>query len=287
MRIGEIARRTGVSVSTLRAWERRYGVLVPERTEGGHRLYGETDVARVQQVQALVDDGWAVGAAARHLAEQGLAGSGPDTGAEGLVHAIRSAVSDFDSRSLELALDDALARLDPASFLDDVLVPTLRALGEGWQDDPGVIAREHFATRALHSRLTRLLRMSPTSGARRCLAFSPSGEQHDLGLLMASVALTGVGWRVHFLGADTPSAAIPPAAREVDPLVVLVAAVGREAAEAYLRDPADTGAALVVLGGQGFSPGDEAGLPNAVLHAGAFRDLPALVERSLPSSRAS
>ncbi len=64
LRIGEVARRTGLSVATLRAWERRYGLLVPERTEGGQRLYRETDVDRILHVARLVHEGWSVGAAA-------------------------------------------------------------------------------------------------------------------------------------------------------------------------------------------------------------------------------
>jgi DNA-binding transcriptional MerR regulator len=68
MPIGEVARRTGMSVPTLRAWERRYGLLVPVRTAGGHRRYREEDVRRVLAVLELVRQGWAVGAAARQVA---------------------------------------------------------------------------------------------------------------------------------------------------------------------------------------------------------------------------
>jgi DNA-binding transcriptional MerR regulator len=68
MPIGEVARRTGMTVPTLRAWERRYGVLIPVRTAGGHRRYSEEDVRRVLAVLELVGRGWAVGAAARQVA---------------------------------------------------------------------------------------------------------------------------------------------------------------------------------------------------------------------------
>jgi DNA-binding transcriptional MerR regulator len=68
MSIGEVARRTGMTVPTLRAWERRYGLLVPVRTAGGHRRYSEEDVRRVLTVLEFVRRGWAVGAAARQVA---------------------------------------------------------------------------------------------------------------------------------------------------------------------------------------------------------------------------
>jgi DNA-binding transcriptional MerR regulator len=75
MPIGEVARRTGMSVPTLRAWERRYGLLVPVRTAGGHRRYREEDVRRVLAVREFVRQGWAVGAAARQVAGRSSAGS--------------------------------------------------------------------------------------------------------------------------------------------------------------------------------------------------------------------
>ena len=67
MPIGEVARRTGVTVPTLRAWEHRYGLLLPVRTSGGHRRYRKEDVQRVLAVLELTGQGWAVGAAARQV----------------------------------------------------------------------------------------------------------------------------------------------------------------------------------------------------------------------------
>src|SRR3954462_9494118 len=75
MRIGDVAVRVGMSVSTLRAWERRYGVLRPERTAGGHRVYREDDVDRVRTIQARIAAGWTVAAAAAALTDRALAAS--------------------------------------------------------------------------------------------------------------------------------------------------------------------------------------------------------------------
>src|SRR4051812_6675490 len=72
MRIGDVAGRVGMSVSTLRAWERRYGVLRPERTVGGHRVYREEDVDRVRTIQARIAAGWTVAAAAETLTDRAL-----------------------------------------------------------------------------------------------------------------------------------------------------------------------------------------------------------------------
>jgi DNA-binding transcriptional MerR regulator len=75
MSIGEVARRTGVTVPTLRAWERRYGLLLPVRTAGGHRRYRDQDVQQVLAVLELTGQGWAVGAAARQVARPKLPAS--------------------------------------------------------------------------------------------------------------------------------------------------------------------------------------------------------------------
>jgi DNA-binding transcriptional MerR regulator len=98
MPIGEVARRTGVTVPTLRAWERRYGLLLPVRTAGGHRRYSDEDVQRVLAVLELTGQGWAVGAAARRVA-----GQGP-------VPPVRPPVDELRDR-LWRALDQALREL--------------------------------------------------------------------------------------------------------------------------------------------------------------------------------
>jgi DNA-binding transcriptional MerR regulator len=83
LRIGEVARRTGVNVATLRAWERRHGLLIPERTAGGQRLYRQADVERVLQVTRLVQEGWSVGAAATHVRRRPRSSEAPALPAAG------------------------------------------------------------------------------------------------------------------------------------------------------------------------------------------------------------
>jgi len=75
-RIGEVARRSGMTTTALRAWERRYQVLSPLRSAGGQRLYTDADVARVREVQRLVEAGWTVAAAAERARAEVGAGVG-------------------------------------------------------------------------------------------------------------------------------------------------------------------------------------------------------------------
>ncbi|WP_052665266.1 MerR family transcriptional regulator [Nitriliruptor alkaliphilus] len=295
LRIGEVARRTGVAVPTLRAWERRYGLLAPARTDGGHRLYSDADVARVDAVQRLLDAGWSASAAAREVLRDVVpvtrlrpvpTSGGGDAAAE-MVAQLEGAIDGFDAPSADGVVDDVFARLDVPRGLDEVILPVLREVGNGWQDDPRVIAREHFATNVLRPRLQRLLRVATPSTARICLAAAPEGEEHDLGLLASAVVAADAGWRVHYLGARTPTAAIERAAAELDPDVIVIGAIFRDQAEAFLADRPTFDRAALVVGGAGFVPADTARLRHAVLHEGDIRTVAATLERAVAARRAA
>jgi MerR family transcriptional regulator, light-induced transcriptional regulator len=291
LRIGEVARRTGVSVSTLRAWERRYELLEPHRTEGGHRLYREDDVARVRAMQQLVDRGWSASAAAREV-RQGAAVAPPvvviedGSPAEVLTARLEAALDGFDAAGVDAVLDDAFARLTLPAALDEVVMPAMRWVGDGWEDDPRVIAREHVATNAVRPRLLRLLRTSVPTAGRVCVAATPEDEEHDVGVLAASAVAASVGWHVHFLGSRTPRAALERAVAELGASVVLVAALTEERARGFLDDRPDVGDAVLILGGAGFAALDPRPA-DAVVHAGGYRPLPAVLERAVARSRAS
>ena len=308
LRIGELARRTGVPVATLRAWESRYGLLEPVRTEGGHRLYREEDVRRVAAVVALVGEGWGPSAAAREV----LRGPGPSTGtvtrlravpsaaditapdtaapdapaAEALARRLEEAVGALDAGRADAVLDDAFARFEVATALERVVAPVLRRLGEGWQDDPRLIVLEHFATNALRPRLQRLLRGAHRPGAPTCLAAAPETEDHELGVLAAAAVAADHGLAVTYLGARTPSAALARGLAERPFDVVLVGAMTPRAAAAFLADPPDVGTARLVLGGPGFRAEDAARLPGA-LHAPTLTALPAVLDGALAARGAT
>ncbi len=290
LRIGEVARRTGVTVATLRAWERRYGLLEPHRTDGGHRLYREADVERVRSMSRLLDEGWSAAAAAREVlrepapvvALRSVAGGG-DAAAD-LISRLERAVDAFDAGAADEVVDDTFARLQVPTALDEVLLPVLRRVGEGWQDDPRVIAREHFASNTLRPRLQRLLRSRASAGSRSVLAAAPEGETHDLGLLAGAAIAVDAGWKVHFLGADTPTAALERSAAQLRPTAVLIASMFREYAESFLADRPSFAAGAVVLGGPGFAPADALRLPGAIVHQGAIRELADTLEQAAAGS---
>jgi DNA-binding transcriptional MerR regulator len=208
LRIGALSRRVGVSPELLRAWERRYGVLQPRRTEGGFRLYSADDEKRVRTML-------------RHV-EAGV------PAAEALADAFREALDRFDEPTANLMLDRLLGAFTVETVLRDVVVPYLGELGERWERGEASVAQEHFASNLLRGRLFGLARgWGRRGGPAAVLACAP-GELHDLPLIVFGLVLAGRGNAVTFLGPDTPVETVATAARDLDARLVVISATTRE-----------------------------------------------------------
>lgn len=272
LRIGELSRRTGVSVELLRAWEKRYGLLDPDRSDGGFRLYSDEDVARVRSMQAHLADGLAAAEASRRALENG----GAEAAAGDLVaqskRELEEALASFSEGRANAVLDRLLGALSVDGVLADVVLPYLHDLGEAWARGDATVAQEHFASNVVRGRLLGLGRgWGEGSGPHALLACAPR-EQHDLGLIAFGLALRARGWRITYLGQDTPLEALAETARSLGPQAIVIAAtspdhLSRSGAE--LRRLAST--AKVWLAG----PGASAALAKKA-HA-AFLDLDPLV----------
>lgn len=241
MRIGELSRRVGVSPELLRAWERRYGLLRPERTDGGFRLYSSADERRIQAMQQQL----ALGLSAAEAASVALAAAEDEPAAaesagdlaEG-ARALEEALDGLDDGAAQAALDRLFGAFMLETVLGDVILPYLRRLGERWERNEVTIGQEHFASNLLRARLLGLARgWGRGAGPRALLACAP-GELHDLPLIIFGLALRARGWRITFLGPDTPVATVAETAQRLGPVLVVVSAAqaGRlEAADVELR----------------------------------------------------
>jgi MerR family transcriptional regulator, light-induced transcriptional regulator len=230
LRIGEVARRAGVSTAALRAWERRYGLLEPTRTQAGYRLYSAEDVARVQAMQAHLADGLSAAEAAR-LARAGAFTPSPPRPAE---HAAElwTSLDSFDDARAQLAFDRLIGEFSVETVLREAVMPYLRVLGERWSRGDASVAQEHFASTLLRARLLALARGWDGGLGPRAILACPPGERHDLGLVVFGLALRDRGWRVTFLGADTPIDALAAASAQLQPRAVVLAAAASEPLEA-------------------------------------------------------
>ena len=200
LNIAALARRTGVQPDTLRKWEQRYGVLRPRRTPGGQRRYDDADLARVEWLKSRLDEGYRIGEAAALLGQTSVAGR---TTAE-LREAIVAGVDTLDVAAVDQLLEQSFVVFPLERALAEVVVPVLRHVGELWSTGRFSVAQEHLLSAAVRTRLERLLAepRAPVRG-EAVLACAP-GERHDLGLLMLAIVLRADGWRVTYLGADTP-----------------------------------------------------------------------------------
>jgi MerR family transcriptional regulator, light-induced transcriptional regulator len=229
LRIGELSRRVGVPVESLRAWERRYGLLDPSRTQGGFRLYGEDDVARVLAMRANLERGLFAAEAARLALADDVgdepAAPGPVVDADELA----AALDRFDEAGAQRALDSLLAALTLDVVLRDVLLPYLHELGERWERGEVSVAQEHFASNLIRGRLMSLARSWDRGMGPRALLACVEGERHDLPLVCFGLALRGHGWRISYLGADTPIASLAEALRTLAPDAVVVSGTVRGA----------------------------------------------------------
>lgn len=259
IRIGEAARRAGITSATLRAWERRYGVVAPERGESGYRLYSPEDQRRLSAMAALVAEGVAPAEAAARVRGQVANPAATPAAGEVPIERIREdltrALLAFDSEAAEDVVDRAVAALSTEAVLGDVVLPVLRRYGDLWNAGEITVAQEHFASNLLRGRLLGLARGWGGGSGRTALLACPPGEHHDLGLIGFGLMLRQGGWRVSLLGADTPIDAIRETAESLDPDVVVVVALRTDllvAVQSDLRELA--GRSKLLLAGPDVDP---------------------------------
>ena len=280
-RIGEVAEQAGIAVPTLRSWERRYGLLDPDRTPGGHRVYRREDLERVLTVRDLVARGFAVREAARMVVEGEIPPapvSAPAPQPAELADALWTAIDRFDSAGASRVVEEGLRRLGLTAVLDGMAVPVLRRLGDTWRESDRAIGREHLGSQLLRARLMDRLREPELRTRDVVVACSPRGEHHDLGTLMASVQLAAAGWRVRFLGGHTPASVVGAVVRDLRPAVLLVGAQQVRPARAFLDGLRIGGQTALVLGGAGFREMPSPPEGRSVVHIGPYGELPRILE---------
>lgn len=270
--IKQAAARTGIPVELLRAWERRYGVVEPERTPTGYRLYSDAAVERLRAMRQLVTDGWSPSTAAATLrtmtpqAIADLAGDGAPAAAparartaeaSGLSRRFVDAAALLDAGRIESVLDEMFAQGTFERVASDYVLPALGALGDAWEDGSVDVAGEHAASHATLRRLAASLEAAgrQTGPADRPVLIGlPTGARHELGALAFAVAIRRAGVPVLYLGADLPLDDWRSAVEAVDPRAVVigvVTAADREPAEHVARavERARPGT-LIALGGR-------------------------------------
>lgn len=266
--IGTAARLAGIPPETLRIWERRYKMLSPTRTEGGHRLYSERDVEILRSAKRLVDSGMRIGTVAAMPTEQILAAAArlptappPASlldGNQQLIDEILDAVRALDSQRVSALLDRPRLLTDGLEVVTSLYFPLLRQVGELWHKGELSVAEEHFIEKLVTARLHAILQSTamPTSG-RLALCACPPDERHEAGLLAAALALKSNGYAIALLGGDLPVADLIDAANRLAPALLVLAVSNDLSASARTELPRALEQApladipLVIGGGRG------------------------------------
>ena len=219
VRIGEFARRVGVAPELLRAWERRYDLLRPVRSPGGFRLYTDDDAERVSRMRRALGDGLSAAEAARAALERGRASEGL---LEDAAERLLAAIERYDEAAAHALLDETLAAFGLEAVLRDVVLPTLKQVGLKWENGTLEISHEHFASNLIRGRLLSLSRLWGRGGSPLAVLACAPGETHDLSLLAFGVLLRSHGWRILFLGADTPLPTLTQTVKETQPALTVL-----------------------------------------------------------------
>lgn len=227
--IGAMSKATGIPANTLRTWERRYGFPQPQRTESGQRLYDAALIGHLRLIHRALEAG--------HRPKQVLntplddlavlvgtttpTPAKPD-GANALEGWMRAAKT-LDGPSLDNWIRGDAAKLGLLRFLTERVGPFLTAMGEAWRQNDLEVYQEHWASERIRRFLNESWEPLSTNNAGRALVAStlPS-DRHDLGLQMAAVVAAMCGWKIVFLGRDTPIADIASAVKTSDAAAVLV-----------------------------------------------------------------
>ena len=281
--IKEAAARSGVGAPLIRAWERRYGVVTPTRTQAGYRLYDDDTVAVLTAMRTLVDSGWTASEAARAIVagevDPATIAPSPGVGAAHAQVALGAAHRDLmiqrfvaaaeagSAADTEAALDEMFASGSFESIVDSVLLPAAAALGDAWAAGRLSVGGEHAASQAVERRLAAVFQAAGVPGRVSAVVGLPPGSRHELGALAFAAALRRRGVGVLYLGSDvTVDGWLDAVARTRARAAVIgvVTADDRAAAALVVAELVARGVPLVAVGGAAARSAETGSMSGAV-----------------------
>lgn len=268
--IREAAARTGIGASLIRAWERRYGVIRPVRTPSGYRMYDDETLRVLLAMRTLVESGLTASEAARSISAgevsvADVAGDLPGAGRASSVQASRqrmierfaAAAAAASATDTEAALDEIMASGSFEAVVDDLLLPSMVAVGEAWAAGGLSVAAEHAASAAVERRLASAFQAAGAPVRPAVVVGLPPMSRHALGALTFAVAVRRRGVGVLYLGADVPVDGWVDAMRRTRARAAVVAIPmerDRETAGAVVQALRSTGIPLIAVGGAAARP---------------------------------
>lgn len=223
------ARRTGLNQDVLRAWEIRYGAVLPERSAGGQRLYSDADIERLRLIRLAQEGGRRVGQVAGlsleelrtmvhedELSAVSVLGEGDPvsvrTRPQSFLEQSLEAVRRLDATHLEAVLRRAAVNLEGTAFVDHVLAPLMIEIGDLWHSDALTPGHERLATTVVRRLLDEQRSSLANDNGPRIVVATPAGQHHEIGAMLAAASAAAEGWNVIYLGPNLPAASIAEAA---------------------------------------------------------------------------
>ncbi len=244
--------QTGLTPATLRAWERRYGVLLPDRTSGGHRLYSDRDVASLKWLKQQTEQGLSIGRASeilKHMLATGEvpAGTTPLTAKldaykkprsmEELVIDLHKALTHYDEVQAETLLNEAYALYPIDAVCIKIILPVFQLIGNDWEAGRIQVATEHFATNYLRRKMVALIDVGPITRSGTIVTGCAPDDLHEGGILFLSIFLRRNGWKVVYLGQMVALDDLSTALKEIKAQVVVLSATLADSARKLIEVP--------------------------------------------------
>lgn len=244
--IKAVEQATGLSSATLRAWERRYGVCAPQRSDSGYRLYSDRDIALLRWLKRRIDEGITISQAVAMLTLR--AAPAPTENGNGtyrvpadnlqehpsqadLRRRLTRALLDFDEQNADTLLSESFALHGVETSCERVIAPVLVDLGERWHRGEISVVAEHYATHYLRRKLDGLVNLTPTHSESPTIVMGCApGDWHEIGLVLLSFYLRRHGYHVIYLGQNVPLEHLVTELARLHPVLLIMSAATAETA---------------------------------------------------------
>jgi MerR family transcriptional regulator, light-induced transcriptional regulator len=240
--IQAVSRATGLSMHVIRAWEKRYNAIEPDRTDTNRRLYSEEDIQKLRLLNDAIHQGHSISSVANLSSdelkkilhrektnENGLnanSTSAVKVNVSEIISECIESIKNYDAKKFESLLLNASAKLTQPALLEELIIPLVYKIGDLWHEGEIRVANEHLATSVIHTFLYNLLdSYSFGSSAPVIISATPRGQEHDLGALIVGVVAASSGWRVIYLGSNLPTEEISSAVSQLDAKAVALSLV--------------------------------------------------------------
>lgn len=209
--INDLEKITGIKAHTIRIWEKRYGVVVPERTQTNIRLYCDEDLKRLLNISTLNKHGFKIshiiGMNPGEINEKIIEISGSSSDYESQINSLVVAMIELDEDTFEKIISNGVIKLGFEKTVTHILYPFLEKIGVLWQIGTVNPAQEHFITNLIRQKLIIAIdgqAHSKANHAKTFMLYLPEGEMHELGLLFGAYILKKMGQKVIYLGQNVP-----------------------------------------------------------------------------------